>query len=177
MIHANGKGCDPKVVMNLAKSSPRGTSLTKEDAVNKVLFGQWNDNKVASFISTLGVSGLVTVTRRVGSEKVDFQVQEALKQYTRDNFMGGVNNVDRDKDKKIGAAFTKKALFKKWYLMGLMGLFDFMFVNGRVAWNMSVNDERCSHRRFVLSNSEFCCIVAHQMLQYHDVKSGNLIAE
>ena len=77
-----------------------------------------------------------------------------------------------DKDKKIGSLFQKKAMFKKWYLTGLMGLFDFMLVNGRIAWNMSVTDERCSHRRL-----EFRCIVAHQMLQYRDMKCGDLIAE
>lgn len=161
--------------MNLSKSSPRGTSLTKYDPINKVLFGQWNDNKVVSFISTLGVSGLVTVQRRVGRDKVDFQIEEALKRYTHDNFMGGVDNVD--KDKKIGGSFTKKALFKKWYLMGLMGIFDFMLVNGRIAWNMSCTDESCANRRFELSNSDYRCIVAHELLQYRDVRNIDLIAE
>ena len=42
-----------------------------------------------------------------------------------------------DKDKKIGGSFTSRALFQKWYCMGLMGIFDFMIVNGRQAWNMS----------------------------------------
>ena len=96
--------------MNLSKSSPRGTSLTKYDPINKVLFRQWNDNKVISFISTLGVSGLVTVQRRVRRDNVDFQIEEALKRYTRDNFMGGVDTID--KHKKIGGSFTKNALFK-----------------------------------------------------------------
>jgi hypothetical protein len=117
--------------MNLTKSSPRGTSLTKYDPYHKVLFGQWNNNKVVSFISTLGVSGLVPIKRRVGKDFVEFQIEEALKRYTWDNFMGGVDNID--KDKKIGGSFGKKAMFKKWYLTGLMGLFDFMLVNGRVA--------------------------------------------
>ena len=76
----------------------------KFDPDKKVLFGQWNDNKVVSFISTLGVSGLVTIQRRVGRDKVDFQIEEALKRYTRDNFIGDVDNVD--KDKKIGGSFT-----------------------------------------------------------------------
>ena len=125
-------------------------SLVKFDPVNKVLFGQWNDNQAVSFISTLGVSGLVTVQRRVGRDKVDFQIEEALKRYTSDNFMGGVDNVD--KDKKIGGSFTKKALFKKWYLMGLMGIFDFMIVNGRQAWNMSTSTKT---ERFKLDNAKF----------------------
>ena len=61
-VHNNQKGWDTKV-MNLSKKSPRGTSLVKYDPVNHILFGQWNNNKVVSFISSLGVSGKVTVTR------------------------------------------------------------------------------------------------------------------
>ena len=49
-----------------------------------------------------------------------------------------VKNVD--KDKKIGGSFTKKAFFKKWYRMGLLGIFDFMVVNGRAGWNMSAEN-------------------------------------
>ena len=110
-------------------------SLVKYDPVNKVLFGQWNNNKVVSFISTLGVFGMSSVQQRVGAKKVDFQIPEALKRYSSDNFMGGMDNMD--KDKKIGGSFTSPALFQKWYCMGLMGIIDFMIVNGRQARNMS----------------------------------------
>jgi hypothetical protein len=70
--------------------------------------------------------------------KVDFEIEEVLKRYTCDNFMGGVDKVD--KDKKIGSSFIKNTFFKKWYHMGLLGIFDFMVVSGRVAWNMSVGN-------------------------------------
>jgi hypothetical protein len=74
-IHSNRTGWDSNHIMNLKKSSPRGTSLVK------ILFGQWNDNKIVSFISTLGISGRVTMKRRVGNDFVEeeFQVEEALK--------------------------------------------------------------------------------------------------
>ena len=36
--------------------------------------------------------------------------------------MGGVDNMD--KDKKIGGSFMSRALFRKWYCMGLMQIFD-----------------------------------------------------
>jgi hypothetical protein len=114
--------------MNLSKSSPRGSSLIKYDPVNKILFGQWNDNKVVSFISSLGIFGMSTVQHRVGANKQDFSIHEALKGYASNNFMGGVDNMD--KDKKIGGSFTFRAMFKKWYCIGLMGVFDFMIVNG-----------------------------------------------
>ena len=64
--------------------------------------------------------------------------------------MGGVDNLD--KDKCIGGSFTGRAMFKKWYRMGLMGIFDFMVVNGRQAWNMSVMDHE---DRFAMTNGLF----------------------
>jgi hypothetical protein len=84
--------------------------------VNKILFGQWNDNNVVvSFISSLGASGKVNVTRRMEASNVDLQIEEALKRYTHDDFMGGVDNVDKDKKLVAGGLYTKKAHFKKWY--------------------------------------------------------------
>ncbi len=101
-IRSNRKGWNPEL-MNLKKSSPRGTSVLKYDPTNKILFGQWNDNKVVSFISTLGLFGMSTIQRRVGPEKINFEIPEALKLYTKDNYMGGVDNLD--KDKCIGGLF------------------------------------------------------------------------
>lgn len=57
--------------MNFSKSSPRGMSLLKYDPVNKILFGQWNDNKVVSFVSSLGAFGMSTIVRRVGANKCE----------------------------------------------------------------------------------------------------------
>ena len=82
--------------------------------------------------------------------EIDFEIPEALKLYTKDNYMGGVDNLD--KDKCIGGSFTGRAMFKKWYRMGLMGIFDFMVVNGRQAWNMSVVDHE---DRFAMTNGLF----------------------
>ena len=150
-------------MLNLPKTSQRSTSLVKFDPVNKVLFGQWNDNKVVSFISTLGVFGMSSVQQRVGANKVDFQIPEALKRYSSDNFMGGVDNMD--KDKKIGGSFTSRALFWKWYRMGLMGIFDFMIVNGRQAWNMSTSTKtEC----FKLDNAKFRWGLAEELLCFRD---------
>jgi hypothetical protein len=73
--------------MNLKKSAPRGTSVMKYDPTNKILFGQWNDNKVISFISTLGLFGMSTIQRRVGPDKIDYEIPKALKLYTKDNYM------------------------------------------------------------------------------------------
>ena len=80
-IRSNRKGWDG-TIMNLSKRAERGSSLVKYDPVNRVLFGQWNDNKVVSFSSTLGISGSVTVSRRVGPTTVDLPIEIALKLYT-----------------------------------------------------------------------------------------------
>jgi hypothetical protein len=45
----------------------------------------------------------------------------------------------------MGGSFTRKVHFKKWYRMGLLGIFDFMAVNGRMAWNMSFDDDLCAN--------------------------------
>ena len=64
--------------------------------------------------------------------------------------MGGEDNMD--KDKKIGGSLMSRALFRKWYRMGLMGIFDFIIVNIRQAWNISTTMKtEC----FKLDNAKF----------------------
>jgi hypothetical protein len=89
--------------------------------------------------------------------------------------MGGVDNMD--KDKKIGGAFTKKAMFKKWYRMGVLGIFDFMLVNGRVAWNMAASETTVGFRRFVLPNWKFRLILCEQLISFRDESSVNVAQE
>jgi hypothetical protein len=58
---------------------------------------------------------VTSIQHQVGATKVDFTVHEALKQYTTDNYMGGVD--DMDKNKQIGGSFTTCAMFschKEW---------------------------------------------------------------
>jgi len=38
------------------------------------------------------------VKQRIGVNKVDFQIEVTLKRYTRDCFMGGIDNVDKEKE-------------------------------------------------------------------------------
>ena len=165
-IWSNRKRWDCSI-MNLSKKTERGSSLVKYDTVNRILFGQWNENKVVSFISTLGISG--------SAQTVNLPIEVSLKRYTDDNFMGGVDNVD--KDKKIGGAFTKKSMFKKWYRMGVLGVFDFMIVNGCVAWNMASQNNNAGLRRFALLNWKFRLILSEQMIAFHDKHSVNIARE
>ena len=68
----------PKELMNMSKKAPRGTNKTLYDKTNNILVGQWKDNKVVCYTSTLSVSGLVPSTRRVGANKEEFEVEAAL---------------------------------------------------------------------------------------------------
>jgi len=66
-------------VMNLSKTTHWETLLLKYDPVNSVLFGQWTENKVISFMSTLVATGM-TVKERIGVRKFDFQVNKSLEE-------------------------------------------------------------------------------------------------
>ena len=96
IIWSNSKGWN-STILNHSKTAPRGSLLVKYDPVNPILFGQWNDNKVEPFISTLGISGTVNVSRRVGAQTIDLPVEVSLKRYTTENFMGCVDNIEKDK--------------------------------------------------------------------------------
>ena len=100
------------------------------------------------------------------------QYEKALKKYLSDNFMGRVNNMD--KDKKIGGLFTSRALFWKWYQMGLMGIFDFMVVNGRQAWNMSTTTKT---KRFRLDNAKFHWGLVEELLHFKDESVVDFFSE
>ena len=62
-----GGGCDEASVGFVVLFNSYYRGYIAYDTVNRILFGKWNDNKVVSYISLLGVSGRVTVKRRVGS--------------------------------------------------------------------------------------------------------------
>lgn len=90
--------------MNLIKSSQRGLLLIKLNPVHKILFGQWNDNKVVSFISRLGIYEVTSIKWGIGANIVNIPMHSMLKCYASNNFMSGVNNMDMNK--KIGGSFT-----------------------------------------------------------------------
>ncbi len=52
--------------------------------------------------------------------------------------------------------------------MGLLGIFDIMAVNGRMVWNMSVDNDLCTHKRFKLNNWKFSLMLAEEMIQFKD---------
>ncbi len=82
--------------------------MTKYDPANKILFGQWRDNKVVSFVSTLPLVGGESVTHWCGREVKTFKCPSPLCAYNQ--FMGYVDLVDYDK--QIGGGFTSQPHFK-----------------------------------------------------------------
>ncbi len=63
----NSKGWDQKVI-KLSNLSSREESKTYYNLINGGLFGQWNDNKVVSYILTLPLVGIGKTMRQCGSE-------------------------------------------------------------------------------------------------------------
>ena len=95
---------------------------------------------------------------------MDMEIEESLKRYMRDNFMGDVDNVD--KDDWIGDAFAKETMFKKWYWMGILGIVDFMVMNERIGWNMSAINGHDEHLQ--LTSWKIRIILAEQLLAFWD---------
>ena len=75
-------------MINLSENTLRKISFVKYDPVNRILSGEWHDNKTVLCTSLLGVSGWVTVKRGVGSHEIDLEIEESLKAYTQENFIG-----------------------------------------------------------------------------------------
>ena len=77
--------------MNLSKITTHGTSKLKYYPTNKVVLGHWNENKVASFISPVGLFIISIIQQCVGPVNVDYIDLEALNQYATNNLTGGVD--------------------------------------------------------------------------------------
>ncbi len=107
-VGTNRRGWDTNVT-NLLRTIARGKSKTFYNPINGILFRQWKDNEVVSFISSLSFVGNVTTMWQCGSKKVPFNCPKALQAYNK--YMGYVDLIDFDKRK--GRLFTEKRRFKK----------------------------------------------------------------
>ena len=56
-------------------------------------------------------------------------------------------------------------------------MFDFMTVNGRVAWNMAAHDNNAGMRHFPLTNWKFRLILSEQLITFCDKTSVNFSRE
>jgi hypothetical protein len=152
-----------KEIFNLTVKDERGSILRKFDPNNELLYIQWKDNKVVNLISTLGISGISQVERRIGSEKQMVQCELNIQRY-----VDKMNTIDIiDYHQKIGGGVARLAHYKKWYKKTHHAIADFMFHNGRVGWNMSCKESRKLRRR-ELTTWEFHAVLAEEMIAYVD---------
>ncbi len=70
------------------------------------------DNKVVNFISTMGLSGITEIKRRVGPDKVTIDSEIVIKSNTKN--MGGVDRIDQQNTAAGG--FASEYLGKKWFI-------------------------------------------------------------
>lgn len=84
-------------------------SFIKFHPVKRILVGQWNDNKVLYFILSFEIFEITSVQHHVGANKCDFLIHKSLKWYAMDNFMGGVDNIE--KYNNVGGSFTSCDMF------------------------------------------------------------------
>lgn len=148
--------------MNLKKTANRGTVLMAYDKVNQVIIGQWRDNKVVNFVSTVDDSGLTTVKRQSGATKLDVPCPIVLQQYQKNMF-----GVDKgDQMRAHGAGFSNRVHFKKWYKRVYLAILDCGLLNSLIAWNLP-SEERSLNRK-PMARHEFYSYVAQKMCTYAD---------
>jgi hypothetical protein len=153
-------------VFTLTVKAERGSIIRKYDPTNELLYLQWKDNKVVNLISTLGVSGITQVQRRIGAEKHMIQCEENIVRYV--DKMNGIDIIDYHQ--KIGGGLARIAHYKKWYKKTHHALCDLMYHNGRVGWNMSCNENRRLRRR-ELTTWEFHAVLAEELISFVDDRS------
>ena len=137
-IRKNRKGWDEEI-MNLKKSSERGSSKITYDKYNHILCFQWNDNKVVSGISTLPEYGYDKVKRRVGKDIKEFKLPGSLKSYQK--YMSGVDNFDQIRDSGGGCSKGIKKT-NKWFQKIILALLDAGVAQGSIAHNMFAKSQR-----------------------------------
>lgn len=133
------------------------------DPINRVLFGQWNENKVVSYNFSLGKFQMSFIKWCKGANFVEFLIDSTLKQYASNNFMGGVD--DMDKDNKIEGSFRACAMFRKWFRKGLMVvLILFLWVANRLGTSLP----QLLKIIFNLAMLSFIGGLAEEMIRFRD---------
>ncbi len=80
--------------MSLSKSATRGNMKTFYNPIIGLVFGQWKDNMVVSFIYTLLLVGNSTTMQQCGSKKISLTCSKALQACNK--YMRYVDLVDFD---------------------------------------------------------------------------------
>ena len=135
------------------------------DPINRVQVGQWVDNKVVSVVSSNRSTVIGVVERRIGPKRHKLPCPQILINYQKTMF-----GVDKgDQYRAAGMGFACKRHFRKWYKKALMGVLDFMLLNGFLAWRMSIKyTPRRVPGRPELERYEFYAACAQELLETVD---------
>ncbi len=98
----------------------------------------WVDSKAVYFVSTADTTEMATVTRRIGSTKVNVVAPLAIANYNK--FMGGVDRHDR---LRSTFSLSKKHHFKKYYIKLMLFLLDIGLTNAWIYYK-KCNEEECN---------------------------------
>jgi hypothetical protein len=120
-----------------ARMLPRGTHCMAVCQEQQMLAVGWVDSKAVYFVSTAETSEVVTVTRRIGSMKVDVHAPLAVSNYNK--YMGGVDQHDR-----LRSTFSlcKTHHYKKYYIKLMLFLLDIGLTNAWIYYKMC-NEDIC----------------------------------
>jgi hypothetical protein len=121
-----------------SRTLPRGTHRMAVNEEHQMLAVGWVDSKAVYFVSTADTTEMATVTRRIGSTKVNVVAPLAIANYNK--FMGGVDRHDR---LRSTFSLSKKHHFKKYYIKLMLFLLDIGLTNAWIYYK-KCNEEECN---------------------------------
>jgi hypothetical protein len=98
----------------------------------------WVDSKAAYFVFTADTTAIVTVNRKIGSNKLEVRAPLAVANYNK--FMGGVDHHDH---LRLTFSLCKKHHFKKYYIKLMLFLLDIGLTNAWIYYK-KCNEDLCS---------------------------------
>ena len=130
----------------------------------QILAVGWFDSKAVYFMSTADTSEVVTVTRRIGSMKVDVWAPLAVSNYNK--YMGGEDWHDRLRSTFL---LCKTHHYKKYYIKLMLFLLDIGLTNAWIYYKMCNEDIRGkdgSHAAFIQSVAESMVNISTKWSEY-----------
>ncbi len=64
-----------------------------------------------------------------------------------------------DSDQKMGDSFAAKEHFKNFYKQRFLGILDFMLVNSRMVWNMTLELDGLIRQKYKNKLERMCCLL------------------
>ncbi len=144
-IHTNRKEWDQST-MNFNKSVSSGKSKCCFKSIRGILFLQWNNNKVVSFISTLLIVCNESTTQQSRIEKYYSHVPN--------HWLIMINKCD------IWICYNKKlrcfySTIQKMVQKSILRIFDFMLRNRHIPWKMYSEVSGIMQTRWTIKVEEF----------------------